>query len=116
VAVVRADLPRRPAHPGAYFATQEDALDWMERERANLVAAVDQAAEAYAHRDLGVARTAGHHLDRQTGPAGAEALRQLGRLHRVTGRYAEASACLRDALEVCRTLGYEAGKARCQPE
>ncbi|MFL6073909.1 MAG: hypothetical protein ACJ73S_10995 [Mycobacteriales bacterium] len=70
VAVVRADLPRRPAHPGAYFATQEDALDWMERERANLVAAVDQAAEAYAHRDLGVARTAGHHLDRRTGPAG----------------------------------------------
>jgi hypothetical protein len=34
----------------------------------------------------------------------------------VTGRYAEASACLRDALEVCRTLGHEAGKARCQAE
>ncbi|MFL6071850.1 MAG: BTAD domain-containing putative transcriptional regulator [Mycobacteriales bacterium] len=114
--------PRAAAHPGAEFASQEEALDWMERERANLVAAVDQAAAAgdpavatgLAQALYGFCLVRGHWADwvavnrtalAAAGAAGdrvaeAYAHRDLGVACEQQGRYAEAAEHLERSLSL----------------
>lgn len=120
---------------GTRFPDVVQALEWLDAERPNLIALVHQAAEsprlpgaaatslaralfAYFHArgHLGdwveVNQTARAVARRLGDPlAEAHACRDLGAAHEVRGEYAEALACLRDALDRYRAAGDRAGVA-----
>jgi len=129
-----ADL--RWAHGGLGLDDIETATRWLETERANLLAAVPQAARAapaipatlacelasalwvlfethgYWHDGVQTNQTA-LALARRTGDRAAQAhgLNDLGVIHQFLGRDAEAIACLQAGLALCRDLGDRWGQA-----
>ena len=130
-----AGMEDRWSKEGLDFADDRSALGWLEAERANLLAAVEQAAATPAvpaemaiqlvqalfgflwvrgHWDdlarvnrtaLGVARRIG---DRA---AQAQAHHELGSSHWRRGRYPEAIASLQESLALRRELGDRRGEA-----
>ncbi|WP_405465957.1 tetratricopeptide repeat protein [Streptomyces jietaisiensis] len=131
----RIPLPTPPdSCPPLSFTTHDEALDWCETERANLVGAVHQAAASgypgiawrlpavlwgffYLRSHLGewldVTRTglnaARAALDRR---GEAQALTDTAAALRTLGRYDEAVDHLRQAMTVCREIGDRAGRQR----
>ena len=123
--------------PGPEFADADEALDWLDSERANLLAAVDQAARmpgegaaiavqltqalfAYLHvrghwHDLVSVNETARRAARQIGDESgvAQACRDLGAAHELMGRYPEALRHLRDGLAIFRELGDRHGQAGC---
>ena len=125
------------AETGQPFLTVDAALNWLEAERPNLLAAVRQAAaggdavapiagqlaralfaffhiRGYPHDwvevneiALAVARRLGDPV------AEAHARRDLGAAHEVRGEYRKAEAYLRDGLALYRFAGDLAGQAGC---
>jgi DNA-binding SARP family transcriptional activator/tetratricopeptide (TPR) repeat protein len=125
------------AETGQPFLTVDAALNWLEAERPNLLAAVRQAAaggdavapiagqlaralfaffhiRGYPHDwvevneiALAVARRLGDPV------AEAHACRDLGAAHEVRGEYRKAEAYLRDGLALYRFAGDLAGQAGC---
>jgi DNA-binding SARP family transcriptional activator/tetratricopeptide (TPR) repeat protein len=115
---------------GLTFGDAPAALAWLQAERANLVAAIDQAATArpaipaalvgqltralfgfflvrgYWHDGVQANRTA---LDlarrNQDQSAQAQALIDLGALYRRLGHYNDALACLQESLAILRDFG-----------
>ena len=122
---------------GPEFADADKALDWLDSERANLLAAVDQAARmpgegaaiavqlaqalfAYLHvrghwHDLVSVNETARRTARQIGDESgvAQACRDLGAAHELIGRYPEALRYLRDGLAIFRELGDRHGQAGC---
>jgi DNA-binding SARP family transcriptional activator/Tfp pilus assembly protein PilF len=125
------------ASGGEPFPTVDAALQWLEAERTNLLAAVRQAAGgdhrlAPAATQLARALFAFFHIrgylldwvevnetalavarrlaDRI---AEAHACRDLGAAHEVRGDYRKAEAYLRDGLALYRAAGDPAGQAAC---
>ncbi len=119
---------------GLEFPDDKAALLWLEAERANLLAAVDQAAamagvtgtiasqlaqglfgffllRGYWHDCVRVNQPV-LDLARQTGDraAQAQALIHLGVASARLGRHAEAIASYRDSLAICRELGDRHGE------
>jgi tetratricopeptide (TPR) repeat protein len=116
--------------PGVVLADQQAALDWLEAERANLVAATGQAA---AHPAAAIAQVAwrlsdalwrflelrSHWADWQVVcqaaiqaaeradnlPAKARALDNLGIVHGQQRRYQDAIDALEQSLAICREVG-----------
>ncbi|MDE1687638.1 AfsR/SARP family transcriptional regulator [Streptomyces neyagawaensis] len=124
--------PGRPLHPG--FATADEALQWLDRQRDSLLSAVDLAVRnghllhaAYLPRALGFhshIRNYPHDLQ-ETNRAAVAAARSLGQpvLLRISltnlamgqwrlGLYEESAAHLREALDVARG-GDRLGEAVC---
>jgi DNA-binding SARP family transcriptional activator len=125
------------AAPGSTFANVAEALEWLETERPNLVAAVRQAAatsrvdggaatslaralfgffhvRGYLNDWLGVNQAA-RAIAQRSGDRTAEAhaCRDLGAAHEMRGEYAEALSCLRAGLDGYRSVGNLAGQAAC---
>jgi DNA-binding SARP family transcriptional activator len=123
------------AHPAAMpdLADTAAALAWARAERANLLACLAEAAKSGQHARV-VALTAGLALVlQQDGPwtdaialdlTAAEAARQLGDqlsqanalndlgvMHRLTGQYPAAAEALGEALGIYRVLGDRLGQA-----
>lgn len=120
---------------GLEFADDREALGWLDAERANLLAAVQQAAATPDVPDeiviqLGLALSAffamrSHWEDwaqvsqtalgtaRRSGDLGAEgqALNDLGVPYLRQGRYEEALACLQQSLAIRRESGDRRGQA-----
>jgi tetratricopeptide (TPR) repeat protein len=119
---------------GLEFADATAALDWLEAERANLLAAVQQAATTsgvppalalqLAHALFGLFIVRSHWQDwvqvnqtalevaRRVGDQAAQAQAQadLGLVHFRQGRYAEAVSCHRESLAIRRELGDRHGQ------
>jgi len=108
--------------PGQSFADPQAALAWLEAERANLLAAVDQAgagAGRLTRALFGFFVVRGHWQDGVRAnltalavarrdadrPAQAHALIDLGALYRRLGRYLPAVECLTESLALLRELG-----------
>jgi DNA-binding SARP family transcriptional activator len=131
-------LARADAHwtgGGLEFADATAALDWLEAERPNLLAAVQQAATApgvppalalqLAHALFGLFIVRSHWQDwvqvnqtalevaRRVGDRAAEAQAQadLGLAHFHQGRYQEAVSCNQQSLAILRDLGDGYGQA-----
>jgi DNA-binding SARP family transcriptional activator/Flp pilus assembly protein TadD len=120
---------------GLEFAGQQAALDWLETERANLLAALRQAvatpgvpaeigiqlAQALFgffwvhshHRDWVQANQIALQVARQSGnvAAQAQAHNDLGAGYYRQGRYDQAQAHLRESLAIRRELGDRLGQA-----
>jgi DNA-binding SARP family transcriptional activator/tetratricopeptide (TPR) repeat protein len=127
----------RWAAPGSTFATAAEAVEWLETERLNLVAAVRQvaaspdlegdAATSLARALFGFFHVRGYLNDwvdvnqaaraiaQRAGDriAEAHACRDLGAAHEMRGEYAEALACLRAGLDRYTSVGDLAGQAAC---
>ncbi|MDQ7904245.1 BTAD domain-containing putative transcriptional regulator [Phytohabitans sp. ZYX-F-186] len=125
------------AEGGTSFSDVDGALDWLESERANLLAAVHQVAEtpalpAAAATSLARALFAFFHVRgylndwvevnevaravaRRAGDpiAEAHANRDLGAAFEVRGEYQKALGCLREALDRYAAAGDRAGEAAC---
>jgi tetratricopeptide (TPR) repeat protein/transcriptional regulator with XRE-family HTH domain len=130
----------RWAHGGLEFDGAPAALDWAEAERANLLAAVVQAAEAASATSAGLPAALpgqlvsalfgfflgrGHWRDwirasetvlnvaRRHGDlaAQASALNDLGVAHERLSQYAEAVACQEQGLAIARELGDPRGQS-----
>ncbi len=132
----RRRVPLEPVVPGSVpltFATADQALDWCEKERANLVAATRQAAENGLHEiawKLPVALLSffnqrGHWVDwAATHRIGLDSARRLGdrqaeawtlnNLGMVLGKHriGEAVGYLQQALAIYRELGDRRGEAQ----
>lgn len=137
-AVTAAGLPRllvpentEPAEPVAVFTGSEPALDWLETERGNLVAAIHAAVDVdpagvwrlavlmrgflrqrrYAADWVAVA-TDGLAAARRVDDVRARAAcwHNLGHAHWSCGRYAEAADCYRQALVDSQTSGWDDGQ------
>jgi DNA-binding SARP family transcriptional activator len=122
---------------GMPFATADAALDWLESERANLVAAVQQVATtpdlpgepavqlaralfAYFHIRSNIGdwidvNEAARTVARRTGDRLGEAYacRDLGAVREICGQYRQAAADLRDGLELFGEIGDRRGHAAC---
>jgi DNA-binding SARP family transcriptional activator len=120
---------------GLEFADEQQALGWLEAERANLLAAVEQAAGSpgvpaeiviqLAQALFGFFRVRSHWDDRvrvnQTAlrvarrlgnrSAEAQALNDLGGGYWRQGRYEQALACRHQSLAIFRELGDRLGQA-----
>jgi DNA-binding SARP family transcriptional activator/Tfp pilus assembly protein PilF len=119
-----------PAHtPTPSLATAAVALDWLDSELVNLLAAARHAtdhdrpthllhlssillrhlrvggpyrdAEILHHQALTTARATGHHA------AAADALIGLGHIHRIQGRHGPAVEHYEQALQLARASGYQ---------
>ncbi|BCB83419.1 AfsR/SARP family transcriptional regulator [Phytohabitans suffuscus] len=125
------------AEGGTPFPDVDSALDWLEAERANLLAAVHQVARtpalpAAAATSLARALFAFFHVRgylndwvevnelaraaaRRAGDpiAEAHASRDLGAAFEVRGEYPKALDCLREALDRYAAAGDRAGEAAC---
>jgi tetratricopeptide (TPR) repeat protein len=123
----------QPACSPLEFTTYGQALDWCEAERANLVAAISQAAEINEHAiawklplalwgffnlrkhwaDLiathRIGLAAARHLDDRRGEAWT--LGGLGMPYLDLGQYEEASGHFHRALSLCREIGDQWGEA-----
>jgi DNA-binding SARP family transcriptional activator len=117
------------------FADAQAALAWLEAERPNLLTAVEQAATCpgapaelaiqLAHAlfgyfwarnywdDLVQVNQTALRVARQLGDRGAEAqaLNDLGIVHRCQGRFEQAVGCQQQSLAVFRELGMAQGQA-----
>ncbi|MGW2124568.1 winged helix-turn-helix domain-containing protein [Streptomyces sp. NPDC001758] len=117
------------------FTTREDAVEWCERERANLVGAVHQAAgsgrrpgiawrlpavlwgffylRSHAHDWLDTTTTTGLAAARAAGDRTGEAqgLADRSAALRDSGRLEEAITPLRQAMTIFRELGHTEGRA-----
>jgi tetratricopeptide (TPR) repeat protein len=125
---------RRGTHGagGHVFTDREAALDWLERERANLVAVVVTTADTAPERSWRTAHAMWplfhlrrHYADRmvvervalrcarQLGNLDYEArtLRRLGFAHFDTGQTGEAARHFEDSLRLCRHLSNRHGEA-----
>jgi tetratricopeptide (TPR) repeat protein len=140
IAAIRAQMHSSTAYspPGAdpafTFRSPQEALDWCETERANLVAAVRRAAELdmpdiaaqipaalwmfFQRRpyqdDWRTTHEIGLACARETGDAYTEGwlLNSLGKLHARTARFDEAHRCLAEALAIRRRLADPVGECR----
>jgi DNA-binding SARP family transcriptional activator/tetratricopeptide (TPR) repeat protein/DNA-binding XRE family transcriptional regulator len=133
---VRLPLPDTPAGlPMAESDEPGGALAWLDAERANLVAAVQQAAEHgprppawlladtlggffWHHRHLGDWIAVAHAGMRAAAGAGepqvqAAAHRNLGMAQACSGDYALAAEHFTDALALARQAGWVDGQAAC---
>ncbi|MEN3303822.1 MAG: hypothetical protein V7603_24 [Micromonosporaceae bacterium] len=125
------DADRREPAP-VLFADRDSALEWLERERTNLVAAVvataDPAPELswrLAHAMWPLFHLRRHYADRmvvervavrcarQLGNVDyeARALRRLGFAHFDTGQVDEASRLFEESLRLCRRLSNRYGES-----
>ncbi|MFF5229290.1 tetratricopeptide repeat protein [Dactylosporangium sp. NPDC000521] len=128
-AAVGAALPGEPA-PHGTFDDPAAAREWLDRERANVVAlavhgrpadTVALAAAIHRYLDLGyygealVLHTRAHEVARRLGDRAAEAgaLNRLGITYRRSGRFGDAAELHRRALELCRAAGDIPGEAHC---
>lgn len=133
----RPESAGRWAVGGSSFPTVAEALEWLEAERPNLVAAVRQvaaspglaggAATSLARALFGFFHVRGYLNDwvdvneaaraiaQRAGDRTAEAhaCRDLGAAHEVRGEYTEALACLRAGLDGYASVGDLAGQAAC---
>ncbi|SDY90931.1 DNA-binding transcriptional activator of the SARP family [Amycolatopsis xylanica] len=128
---------RLPGCPGLVSTvdTKEQAIDWVDTERANLVAAVSQLG-AGPDAKLAVQLTAalfrpfdirGHWQElsfthdvamataQRIGDRAGEAQTKedLGYVHGHSGRFDEAISLTREAIEIWREIGDETGEASC---
>jgi tetratricopeptide (TPR) repeat protein len=128
-------MTRLPATPGGRhalpFTGHTQALEWLDRERANLVALIHECAEHgprpaawrlsdnlrgyfYLRRDAGdwlaVATDALHAAEGQPGPQAAARL-SLGVAYATKGRYSEATAAHTAALALAEEAGWLEGAA-----
>jgi tetratricopeptide (TPR) repeat protein len=124
-----------PAADRAFaFPSLQEALDWCEAERANLVAATRRAAEldmpdiaaqipaalwSFFQRrpyqdDWRTTHEIGLECARRTGDLYTEAwlLNSLGKLHARAGRFDDAHRCLDESLAIRRRLADPANEAR----
>ena len=128
---------RRLDAAGEWGTGVDAALEWLEAERANLVAAVAQAAATsgvpaevpgqLARALFGFFHIRGHWADwvrvnqtaleaaRRTGDRVTEgfAHRDLGAVHEINGRFGPALTHLQAALEIFVELGDRSGEANC---
>jgi DNA-binding SARP family transcriptional activator len=122
------------ADPAFAFRSPQEALDWCEVERANLVAAVRRAAELgmpdiaaqipaalwlfFQRRpyqdDWRTTHEIGLACARETGDAYTEGwlLNSLGKLHARAARFDDAHHCLAEALAIRRRLADAVGECR----
>ncbi|WP_170141009.1 AfsR/SARP family transcriptional regulator [Allonocardiopsis opalescens] len=132
IPTVDLDAPSQPC-PAMRFETPSRAMEWCETERANLVAAVQQAATQGEHRiawQLPAALTGYFNVRKpwddwiatcRTGLASAEhvndehgrswLLTNLGIAYCGLGRYREAQEHLEGAFRLCRTTGNRWGES-----
>jgi DNA-binding SARP family transcriptional activator/Tfp pilus assembly protein PilF len=133
---VRLAVPEAPVGlPVAGFDEPDGALAWLDAERANLVAAVQQAAEHgpqppawlladtlgsyfWHHRHLGDWIAVAHAgVDAATAAgeprAQAAAYRNLGMVTACSGDYARAAEHFTDALALAQQAGWVDGQAAC---
>jgi tetratricopeptide (TPR) repeat protein len=133
---VRLAIPKAPAGlPAAGFDGPDRALGWLDTERANLVAAVQQAADHgprppawlladtlgsyfWHHRHLGdwtAVAHAGVDAARGAGEPRAQAAsyRNLGMVITCSGDYARAAEHYTRALTLARQAGWVDGQAAC---
>ena len=123
--------------PDLDFTDADGALDWLDSERANLLAAVDQASRipgdgaaiavqlaqalfAYLHvrghwHELVSVNETARRVARAIGdePGVAQACRDLGAAHELIGNYPEALRSLREGLAIFRETGDRRGEAEC---
>ncbi|MCW6011180.1 tetratricopeptide repeat protein, partial [Micromonospora sp. CPCC 205371] len=133
----RPDSAGHWAAPGSSFSNVTEALEWLEAERLNLVAAVRQVAAtpgldggattSLARALFGFFHVRGYLNDwvdvnqaaraiaQRAGDRTAEAhaCRDLGAAHEMRGEYAEALTCLRAGLDGYTSVGDLAGQAAC---
>jgi len=122
------------ADPALAFRSPQEALDWCEAERANLVAAIRRAAELdmpdiaaqipaalwlfFQRRpyqdDWRSTHEIGLACARETGDAYTEGwlLNSLGKLHARAARFDDAHRCLAEALAIRRRLADSVGECR----
>ncbi|MFY1633966.1 ATP-binding protein [Solwaraspora sp. WMMB335] len=132
---VRLDPRPRAADPAAApdITSRAGAIRWLESERANLLACIEQARDHQLHRLVIRLAAAVAPFLRQAGPwdqaaklhrsaadtahtagdstAEAEALLNLGVVRRMMGSYADALAAFTDALGIYRSLDQAPGQA-----
>jgi tetratricopeptide (TPR) repeat protein len=132
--IVPASRTPAPASAGAVrgFDDQMQALTWMRRERANLLACLEYAAGDRPARVVELTEVlAGslerdgpwpqaRHLYRRAAEAAvqsgdslgqATALTRLGVIYQYTGEYSQAADLLRQALAIDEEIGYRVGEA-----
>lgn len=132
-----AEDPEAAAPVGLAFASDNEALAWLEAERSNLAAAIEQAAtaERVSHQTacqltsalLGFFLVHSHHTEwlqanltalrvaERAGDraAAAVALHDLARMYRRVGQYPQAEKHMTRSLELRRQLGDRYGEAAC---
>jgi len=127
------DKGRRPAADAVsafHLTDRRQATEWLDAERANLIAVACQVPDdgrAAAWMSRTIARyldTASHHLDAEalhghaarsaSGQDRAEALRHLGTTHWRMGKTEQAVENLRSALAITREIGDRDGECRCR--
>ncbi|MFD8493694.1 BTAD domain-containing putative transcriptional regulator [Amycolatopsis sp. NPDC059657] len=128
---------RLPGCPGLVSTvdTKEQAIDWVDAERANLVAAVSQLstgpdAKLAIHltaalfrpfdirghwQELSVTHDVAMATARRIGDRAGEAQTKedLGYVHGHSGRFDEAISLTREAIAIWREIGDETGEASC---
>ncbi|MFF0633098.1 ATP-binding protein [Nocardia sp. NPDC004151] len=118
---------------GRDFANSAQAVTWMRTERANLLACLEHVAAREPMRVIALTRSLARLLDRDgpwplavdlhsravftardiaDQPGEAEALANLGIVHRRTGDYVKATDLMQQALTIYRELGDRNGEAK----